>query len=56
MLMLLGMHVTSFLFLAWFNNFALHAYGLLLELQALTNDTHSYLLLSVAIALITKQT
>ena len=45
MLMLLSVHVTSFLFLVRFNNFTLN-YGLLLELHVLTLVTHSYALLT----------
>ena len=41
MLILLSVHVTSFLFLVWFNNFAL-TMGFLLELHALTLVTCSY--------------
>ena len=45
MLMLLSVHVTSVLFLVWFNHFALTACGLLLELHALTLVARSYVLL-----------
>ena len=45
MLMLLSVHVTSFLFSVWFNNFA--SYRLLLELCALTLVARSYVLLLV---------
>ena len=46
MLMLLSVHMTSVLFLVWFNNFAL-TIGLLVELQALTLAARSYALLTV---------
>ena len=51
--MLLSTHVTSVLFLVRFNNFALTTYGLLLELHALTQGTHFYVLLAGVILKLT---